>query len=196
MKKVIDIVLLPDEKAKRICEDVNQNIWGKIDFIHTNKNPHISLLMWVMEESKLNKIKETLIDISKEYYPITLTWKLEKHIIPETGEVCHFYELDKNEHVGKLFWDISKQIKPQLEYNNITTNLFYQPEEVEEQSIVWVKWFEMKNIDTYNGHITLWIWDLKWENPSAIDFEAKKIAIYQLGNYCSCDNQLFELDLW
>jgi hypothetical protein len=42
-----------------------------------------------------------------------------------------------------------------LEYKNISSDMFYMPEEVENQSIVWVKSFENKISEEYSSHITL-----------------------------------------
>lgn len=77
----------------------------------------------------------------------------------------------------------------------MSTNMFYMPEEVEDVSMKWVKWFEKRTVEEYSSHITLWIWELKWDNPNVFCFWADKIAIYQLWNYCTCNNKLFEIGL-
>ncbi len=194
-KIVIDIVLLPDNGIQKICREVNKAIWWKIDFTNTGKTPHISLLMGAVEESQLKELNQKLINISQKYSKISLTGKLKNYTIRDTGETLYAYDLEKNAEILKMFTEISTEIRPILEYENISTDMFYQPEEVEEQSIVWVKWFQNRTPEEYSGHITLGIWELDGESANMIHFEALKIAVYQLGNYGTCDNQLFEIDL-
>ena len=73
--------------------------------------------------------------------------------------------------------------------------MFYKPEEVGEQSFVYIKWFKNKTIDEYSSHITLGIWKLTWDLPNMIHFNIPKLAIYQLWNCCTCENKLFEINL-
>jgi hypothetical protein len=188
-------VLLPNEKAQRVCRDVNSSIGGKIDFTNTWKTPHISLLMWVVDEDKISQIQEVLEKIFQKYSPIITTSHLKTYIISNTWETGHSFELDKHQEVDSLFQDIVTQVRPMLEYKNISTDMFYMPEEVEKQSIEWIKWFENKAVEQYSSHITLWIWELTWDNPNMFCFESNKIAVYQLGNYCTCENKLFEMHL-
>jgi hypothetical protein len=194
-KVVIDIVLLPDEKAQKICRDMNKNIWGKIDFTNTWKVPHISLMMGVIDEAKIWKLETILQSITHDYSPIIAQSNLRAYNISTTWEDGYSFELEEHKDTTNLFKDISTQIRPMLGYENISTDMFYMPEEVEDQSVIWVKWFENRTPEEYSSHITLWIWELKWDNPNVFRFEANRIAVYQLGNYCTCDNQLFEINL-
>jgi len=196
MKKIaIDIVLLPDAWAQKICREINQSIWWKIDFVKTWKVPHISLMMWVLHEDKLEEIFQLITEISKNISPMELRWKLRKYTIWNTWETGYSYELEENETVTEIFSEICEKIRPKLEYKNISQDMFYMPEEVEEQSCIWVKWFENRTADQYSSHITLWIWELQSEQANKIYFIAPKLAVYQLGNYCTCDNKLFEIEL-
>lgn len=195
-QKAIDIVLLPDEGIQKICREVNQNIGGKIDFIGTWKTPHISLLMGIMNDEQLSEIQEKLLNIVQKYSEIVLTWRLRKYTIWNTWETGYSYELDENEDVKNLFSDIIREIRHLLHYEGISTDMFYTPEEVEEQSCIWVKGFEDRTVEEYSSHITLGIWELQGDNPDMIQFTTNTLAVYQLWNYCTCDNKLFELKLW
>jgi hypothetical protein len=194
-KIAIDIVLLPDERAQTICRAVNQYIWGKIDFNATWKVPHISLMMWVVEEWKILQIFEILTEISKYFFLVNLRWLLKKYTIWNTGETGYSYELEENISIKKIFSEICEKIRPQLEYKDIALDMFYMPEEVEQQSVLWVKWFEERVVEEFSSHITLGIWELTWEHAKVIHFSTPKLAVYQLGNYCTCENKLFEINL-
>ena len=196
MKKIaIDIVLLPDEWIQKICREVNQDIGWKIDFVRTWKVPHISLMMWILHEDQIQEIFQILTEISKSISQMELTGKLKQYTIWNTWETGYSYELEESESVTKLFSEICEEIRPMLEYKNISKDMFYMPEEVEEQSIVWVEWFEKRSVEEYSSHITLWIWKLISEHANMIHFTAPKLAVYQLGNYCTCENKLLEIEL-
>lgn len=193
-KIAIDIVLLPDNKTQDLCWEVNKNIWGKIDFTNTWKTPHISLLMWLVDEWDLERVQERLTNVSQEYSKIQLTWRLRKYVISNTDETWYSYELDHNEQVKIIFEELIARIRPLLGYEDISSENFFEPEQVEEQSFPWVEWFKNRTIEEYSSHITLWIWELKWENPSVVNFSTDTLAIYQLWNYCTCENELFEIN--
>ncbi len=199
MKQIaIDIVLLPDEKAQEICKKVNQQIWWeekKIDFIQTGKTPHISLIMGIMNEVDAEKIADVLSHISKNFSAIKLKGKIRKYIIQNTGEAWASFELEKSKQVSNLFIQISEKIKPYLDYNNISTNMFYMATEVEKQSCIWLEGFKNRTSEEYHSHITLWIGDTSNLPEQEISFTAETLAIYQLGNYCTCENKLFEIAL-
>jgi len=197
MKKIaIDIVLLPDEWIQKICREVNQDIGWKIDFVRTWKVPHISLMMWVIDKEGLEEIFQTITEISKNIFPIELVWRLDaEYFLEDMEENLVSYWIVDNSRLKEIFLELSQGIRPMLEYKNISKDMFYMPEEVEEQSIIWVEWFEKRSVEEYSSHITLWIWKLISEHANMIHFTAPKLAVYQLGNYCTCENKLFEIEL-
>lgn len=191
----IDIVLLPDESAQSTCRKINKSIGWKLDFTNTWKTPHISLLMGTIEESQLDDIQKILKEVIRNYSPINLTWEFHPYVIPQTWEDSNSFKLERHSNIIKLFSDISEHIRPNLWYENISAEMFYCPNEVEPPSMFWVKSFENKTPEGYSPHISLWIWKLKWSFKEKIEIWAKTLAVYQLGNYCTCDNKLFEIDL-
>jgi hypothetical protein len=152
-------------------------------------------MMWIIDESELDILTSRLTIISKKYSAITENATLKKYSIWNTWETGYSYQLWKNIHVTKLFKEINSNIKPLLNYKDMNVEMFFTPTEVEDQSLIWLWWFQHRTVQEYSSHITLWIWEISWVYKKEINITTPRIAVYQLGNYCTCENKIFEIRL-
>ncbi len=198
MQKIaIDIVLLPDTWIDKICREFN--FWltdKKIDFNWSWKNPHISLMMWLINENEILKLQSELMKIFSGKGKKQLAGQLEESCIPQSGEKIWYYEI-KEKYIPKEIFEKLIAIREQfLTYKDINTKHFFTPKEVENISTTWVKWFENRTQKEYTSHITLGIWEQKaTELVNEIYFETPRLAVFQLWNYCTCEKLLFEINL-
>jgi hypothetical protein len=72
--------------------------------------------------------------------------------------------------------------------------MFYDENNIEDITYAWVDWYKKKLIET-NFHITLGIWEYNWIINEKFEFNLNKIAVFQLWNYCTCKNKLFETEI-
>jgi len=188
-KIAIDVVLLLTEDIKNICKKINSKLNWKIDFNNSNKIPHISIIMWVIEKKNIEKIKEIIEEINKNLWEIEIKWKIENYIISETKENILSIKIEKNDKIIKYFLTLKEILWKYFSYD-VKLNMFYNHKEVEIISTSWVKWYWKKTENNFDPHITLWIWNLKNEINKIFSFETNGLWLYQLWNYCTCSNKL------
>ena len=87
-----------------------------------------------------------------------------------------------------------KRLKPYLSFNP-EIDMLFNPEEVEEVTLYWIKNYQKKydNPSSFHPHMTIGFGETD-KFQSTTDFTAKKIALCQFGNYCTCRKVLIEVD--
>lgn len=188
-KLAIDIVLLPPDEVMDVCIKINPNL-NKIDRI-----PHISLLMGVTTENEIENIKEKIKKIAN-----TAPLKLE---IPELvffqrpdGTTNCYFKIKKDDNIQSLHETIIEQVSPELLYD-ASLEMFYKDknETLDQLSTFWVnKFLKEFSLENFNPHITLKTSQAEYNNLP-IKFTTTRLAICQLGNYCTCRKILYETSL-
>ncbi len=200
MKKIaIDVVLLPSEemvdKAIEINKELLKDYENKIVLDKQKCLPHISLCMGCVNEEDIPEIENVLRDISLDFSKINLSVdKLEKETIP-TGKIVSGMSIVKTDMIQSLHEDIMKKLWKFLSYEPEISMLF-NPPEVEEVTLYWIKNYKDKynNSSLFSPHITVGFGETdKFQFP--ISFTASKLAMCQLGNYCTCRKVLFSHNL-
>ncbi len=198
MPIAIDVVLLPPESLTEKAIEINQFLLKSSENkIILNKEiclPHISLAMGVIDENKLGEIEQILKDIAKDLKPINLTaGKLSRETIP-TGKIVSYLPITNNDDLQSLHETIMKRLKPYLSFNP-EIDMLFNPEEVEEVTLYWIKNYQKKydNPSSFHPHMTIGFGETD-KFQSTTDFTAKKIALCQFGNYCTCRKVLIEVD--
>jgi len=186
-KIAIDVVLLPPENIMDKAIEINKQFAD--DPIELNKEnclPHISLCMGVVEEENLTKIESIINEISKQFSKLFLT--IDKI---SAAYVC--FEFKNNEILQKLHEEIMTKLSPYLSYD-ATTDICFSPPPVVEKTLTWINNYRNISFKSFYPHITLGI--SKLENRELnIDFVASKLAVYHLGNYCTCRKVIISSDL-
>jgi len=200
MKKIaIDVVLLPSEemmdKAIEINKELLKDYENKIVLDKQKCLPHISLCMGCVNEEDISEIENVLRDIFLDFSKINLSVdKLEKETIP-TGKIVSGMSIIKTDMIQSLHEDIMKKLWKFLSYEPEISMLF-NPPEVEEVTLYWIKNYKDKynNSSLVSPHITVGFGETdKFQFP--ISFTASKLAMCQLGNYCTCRKVLFSHNL-
>lgn len=194
-KIAIDIVLIPDDETLKICKEINKNLTSEIDFNNTWKIPHISLLMWVMNQNDLKEISDIVSRIWKNSLPISLNWTIQNHFSQSRQMNILSMKIAHNKTIWDIVFDLQQKVEPLLEYEDVSKDMFFWDIIVRDSSIGWVKWFDKKALQDRGEHITLGIWnaqDYVWKEYVWL---SNRIAIYHLSDNCTCDHKLFEFRL-
>jgi hypothetical protein len=186
-KIAIDIVLLPPEEIMDQAIEINKKL--KDDPIKLNKInclPHISLCMGLMNENDFEKIKNIILEISKDFFKLNL----------KINKICNqsiSFKISYNQNLQKLHEKIMLKLFPYLTYDAKIENCF-SPPKVNEKTLFWINNYKKTSFENFDPHITLGINDFE-EKDLKINLFASKLAICHLGNYCTCRKILYEVNL-
>lgn len=198
-KIAIDVALLPSEemmvKAIEINKELLKNYENKIILDKEKCLPHISLCMGCVDEDKISEIQIILDEISTNFSQFNLeAIDLKADIIPTGKKVSGLHVRSQNE-LQKLHETIMKRLWDYLSYD-VEISMLFNPPEVEEVTLYWIKGYAKKydSPSSFHPHITVGFGETdKFQLP--IDFTASKIALCQLGNYCTCRKVIISSDL-
>jgi 2'-5' RNA ligase len=188
-KIAISIALLPPDDIMDMAISINKNYPD--DPIQLNKEnclPHISLCLGVVEEEQLPEIRNIITEITQDISPLSLT-------ISQIRDYHSSLELLPDEKLQQLHEGIITRLEPYLSYN-ASTDMFFTPPAVVEKSLFRVQIYrEKSSFASYYPHITLLAGTKLTNQDIQKNFIASRIAICQLGNYCTCRKILYTTDL-
>jgi 2'-5' RNA ligase len=193
-KKAIDIVLLPSEDMMDTAIAINQELLqrGEPKKIVLNKSdclPHISILMGCVTETELLVISRLLNDIAAKY----TTFHLQITEIQQEGGST-VMNLQREPRLQQLHETIAEQLQPFLSYD-ATADMLYKPAEVGQNSVDYINHFLTNaSYNKYSPHITVGSGEYH-SNSLPIPFGATTLAICHLGNYCTCQEVLYQVEL-
>ena len=189
----LNIVLFPPVDVSELCIKISQDIVNKIGSASPILNaedrfPHITLMQLVIDESKLEEVKQIVEQISKS----TQRLKLEAEYV--TGMRCSF-AIGKTKEIQALH---ERTVTDLINYakQDVKAEDFYD-QDVSEFNINWVKEFINKHsFENYNPHITLTPglridYSLQKRNSSTSD----KIAVCRLGSSGTCRETIYQAEL-
>jgi 2'-5' RNA ligase len=188
-KIAIDVVLLPSESMTEKAIEVNQKLLqrysDKIILNKINCFPHTSLCMGVIDENDIPIISKLLSEIGKQFSALNLTaTDLSSHTIP-TGDKVAGFRIQTTEKLQLLHELIMKKLSQFLTYD-VSTDMLFTPPAIEEVTFHWIKNYHNKSsFDKYRPHITLGFGEIT-DIKLPIQFTSSKLALCQLGNYCTC----------
>ena len=194
-KIAIDIVLIPDDETIKICKEINKNLTPEIDFNNTWKTPHISLLMWVMNEWDLQEISQMVSEIWNRSLPMEFTWVVEDHFSQSRQINILSMKLEKSKIILDIVSALQETVEPLLIYSDVNKDMFFGTDMINQWSLNWVKTFNSKSLSDRGEHITLGIWESEQHVWKSYLWSSCRIAIYQLSDNCTCDNKLFEFSI-
>jgi len=195
----IDVVLLPSlimmDRAIKINKELLKDNTRKI-VLHKEKClPHISLCMGCIYEDKIEALENILDEIAMEFSPFNLrATELVSEMIP-TGKSVSSLVIENQEGLQTLHETIMKRLWNYLSYD-VDTSMLFNPSEVEEVTLFWIKNYQNHYHDPsiFHPHITVGFGEsTQLQGPVA--FSASKIALCQLGNYCTCRKVIITLDI-
>ncbi|PIN74855.1 hypothetical protein COV18_05545 [Candidatus Woesearchaeota archaeon CG10_big_fil_rev_8_21_14_0_10_37_12] len=197
-KIAIDVVLLPSAEMTNNAISMNKtlvNQFGeKLKLDETGCLPHISLAMGCVDKTKLCEIKKAMKHVAKAFSPFDLTIeKLNVKIIP-TGEKVSELVIKNTKNLQQLHELIMKALWVYFSYD-VEIGMLFEPANVKEITLHWIKNYgkHYENQSLFYPHITLGFGELN-QRPSKTRFGASELAVFQLGNYCTCKKKLFSIN--
>jgi 2'-5' RNA ligase len=206
-KIAVDVVLLPPDEIVDKAFEVNQALIKTFEFdnkIVLNKEdcfPHLSLAMGCIKKDDIPEIDTVLKDISESFSPITLTISdIRAETIP-TGENVSGFEIVKTKDLQLLHETIMNKLSPYFTYDNVSLDMIYAllNQQVEEVTTYWIENYQKESsFERFCPHITIGIGEVEGETGGMkfpIQFNASKLALCHLGNYCTCGEMVLLCDL-
>ena len=194
----IDIVLIPPRK---IIDEViglnSQCSWSDGNFSQSisDRVPHMTLLMWWIEEENLGKIEDLLNSYAKTITetPIAKSNGIYYSILPD-GNFWQYIDIDTNSSLQSIYNYTLTNLMPIMSHIEKREG-FIENNTINEITIEWVGGHANKSPnDTYNPHISIGIGTLESDEFKK-EFPIESIGIYQLGNYCTCRKLLTSIKL-
>lgn len=197
-KIAINIVLLPEEKMAREIIEINKEL------LKTNKNkiilgkivnqPHISLCMGGINTIDLPQIIKSIDEISNKFSQLNFQGKLSIQSVSDHEKIL-WLKIIKDDIIQKMHEIVMKSVWKYLNYN-IEKYMLADSEKVEEKTISWIKKYSnlYENPSLFSPHITIGIGNTFKSNRTFI-FSSSKIAIFKLGNYCTCNELIYKTSL-
>ena len=192
-KLAIDIALIPEKKIRDLAITLNKDLVKQDSKLVLGEYavPHITLTQGVIDKKQINNIDTLLKNIVPDYRKMNLVAE-DILIGPMSNSV--WLKIRKTEELDKLHRQLNLEMKSYLSYK-VDKSMFANPNDVEDKVLNWVKDFPAKSrFENYQPHITLGFG--KIENPGfPVEFNASKLTMYQLGNYCTCHTEILSYNL-
>ncbi len=208
MEKIaFDAALLFPIKLERELIELNHSLkrtYSPARIYLNNKDcfPHLSLLMGIIDYERGEEIKEKLEEVSYAFNPIELKIKrfdLESLPVKDEEISISGISFEKNSSLLKLHESVAKSLKEFLIRGEVNKEMMYAPDEINAEDTPWMfpyiqNFLENSGYEKFNPHIT--IGDGILESQDISDrLIASRLAICQLGNYCTCRKIIYETKL-
>jgi glycosyltransferase domain-containing protein len=203
-KITVDVVLFPPDEIMEKAIEVNQALIKTFDDkIVLNKQnclPHISLAMGCIKKEDIPEIDTVLKDIADTFSPPTLTISdIRAETIP-TGEKVSGFEMEKTKDIQLLHETVMNKLLQYFTYDVSLDTIYALPDQqVEVVTTYWIKNYQKESsFEKFSPHITIGIGEVEGETCGMnfpMKFNAPKLALGHLGNYCTCREILLLHDL-
>lgn len=185
----MDIVLLPDRRTQRIAVEASRQIVARgFDGIQLGRGggvPHVSLCMGVLRLADRPAFEERLSRVARESRPLRLRAAgVEVRERPEGGAIS-ILEIEPSAALRSLHEAVMDSFGGLLG-SDARPEMFLGPPAIRERTIEWVRSYRKRSaFGRFRPHITFGLGELKDPLPP-FEFEARRLAAFQLGNHCAC----------
>ncbi|MDP8262155.1 MAG: hypothetical protein P9M13_02485 [Candidatus Ancaeobacter aquaticus] len=199
MKKIaFDVVLLTSEEMTSRAIELNKKLLecGVKKIVLDKKHclPHISLAMGVIPEKDIGVARDIVQNIAQEYQAFQLEATCIAVNTINTGEKVSSIEIKNNEKLQSLHEKVMDSFRSYIG-RDACIEMLCQPAVEETASLHWIKNFsEIAAHEKFWPHITLGVGEAR-DKEFPVVFDACTIAVYQLGNYCTCRKNLIAYTL-
>jgi 2'-5' RNA ligase len=188
-KIAVDVVLLPSKEVMNQAIEANTRLLKQYsDRIVLDKEycvPHISLAMGCMDEQDIPIIEQILHTIAGKYYPGQLNIAGISIGTNALGEKVSSLKVKKTDKLQLLHEQVMRRTAPYFSYD-VTEEMVLSPPTAGESTLLWIKNYPDKSaFSNFFPHITIGYGQLE-EFPLTAEFHASKLALYRLGNHCTC----------
>jgi len=197
-KIAINIVLLPEEKMAKEIIEINKEL------LKTNENkiilgkmvnqPHISLCMGGINTIELPQIIKSIDEISNNFMKLNFRGKLSIDSVSDHEKIL-WLKIIKDDNIQKMHETVMKSVWKYLNYD-IENYMLADSEKVEEKTISWIKKYSnfYKTPSLFSPHVTIGIGNT-FKSKRIFNFSSSKIALFKLGNYCTCKELIYKTNL-
>lgn len=194
-KIALDVVLLPSLEVAQRAVEVSAALAHasgntKIVLDTATTLPHISLCMGVVDESDLSEAERILSDVARTFGTLTLEVQELVAVPIPTSERIAVLPVKNTHALQQLHQEIIARLKHLLT-QDAKKEMFVDPEDVESISCEWVDGYQNT---AFSPHITVGFGEII-TTGFPMQFQSSKLAVCQLGNYCTCRKKLFDLTL-
>ncbi len=197
----IDVVLLPPYGIRKMAIQENRKLVdtesssaAPILLQHKKNFPHLSLLMGGLQTDRLLEVNRRLVDINRELESLALHITARRTKEGPQNQSIVEYVVDKTPPLQQLHETIVKNLKEYLHYD-ISKSMFAGTSSINDFTVSWVKNFlSGASFQNFHPHITLGVGNVDHKKINT-PFIPKSLGICHLGNYCTCKNLIFQVDL-
>jgi len=197
-KIAVDIVLLPSERVTNQAIEANKGLLkqyaDRIILDKENCLPHISLAMGCMDERDITNIEKILKIIAEKYNPGQLSVLGINIGTNSLGEKVSAFEVKKTERLLSLHEEVMRRMEPYLS-QDVTAEMVLSPPMAGESTLLWIKNYPEKSaFENFFPHITIGYGQVDAFSFTA-EFTASKLALFHMGNHCTCRKVLAAAEL-
>lgn len=194
----VDIVLLPSDEMMQRSVELNRKLVKinppKIELNMENCIPHISLSMGVLNESDLERFKREMDLLSRRHSPLLLKCVGIYAVEIPTGEKVAGIAIETSKELYDLHKDVMTVSNRYLKATAVP-EMVYSPPPVEEITLHFINTYATQSAyENFKPHITLGIGELA-SQEFVEEFTASTMALFHLGNYCTCRRRIYEVRL-
>ena len=198
-KIAVDVVLIPPEEIIQLAIKLNKSSsdTAKEDYVLDAETciPHITLLMGLVSRGQIGEVTTKLTNIVEGFSALNLSATGFTSSPHPDGKIFSTLAIEKNPDLQKLHETILEELAPYFSWDNVKKEMFYSPPPVREISSFWVEGFGKNSVrENYDPHISLGFAELK-QSFVPMQFIASKLALCHLGNYCTCRDVLWSVEL-
>ncbi len=200
MSLALAVVLLPPSKITNLCIKLNQEAWkeGRASLrLGKEVIPHICLAVGCMEEKSLAEIKKNLKSLNVKPIKTAIIEKThfnnQERGSPD-NKAC--LKIKKTQELGALQKAVSKAVASFF-FNRASSGMFFKEgEETISQSTInnVDHYMEKRGGKNYSPHISLKCWGFQNKKIN-LPFTIKTLAVFQMGEGCTCREKLFSTRL-
>lgn len=184
----VHIVVLPDEPMMARCFEENAKLLaqgpGPHEFNPESCVPHVSLAMGGIRSNALQIVQTNIQRIAQAHAALKLEADLTDHPIPNGAHVTEF-TVKRTPEILALHEETLAALQEHL-VQDATLDSLRQPPQADPITLHWLNGFAVHSShERYSPHVTLGMGRAPHSRES-IPFTASTIALFQLGNYCTC----------
>jgi len=190
----IDVAILPPETVAGPARRMNELLWQQtgLGFRFDDSHlPHVTLLQQVTEQARMAELLAAVERILSDTPPLDL-----RVVSPGKGRTSTWYAIEPTEELERLHERLFEGLAP-LALDTITPAAFFaeEGEPARADDLLWVASYrEQSSGERFTPHVTLGVGQIP-PLTEPIPFLAGRIAVCQLGRFCTCRKVLGEWDL-
>ncbi|UZR95576.1 hypothetical protein [Chondrinema litorale] len=196
--KAIDVVLLPAKNISNESITINQKLDNGSGIqqipLGTKYLPHISLAMGGLKDEEVDSFFKEVTAIANQFSALSLHYTVIECHPNDKGEAISGIAIEENVELQKLHETLVIKLESFLK-NEVSQLHFHGDETTNASSVNWVNEYIAKHsFKQFSPHITLGT-GIFSGNFTPQNSLTNRLAVCHLGNYCTCREVLFEVEL-